>query len=90
MEQEHPSNKQVIVDIVERFTLTLMLCFVGFRNLIELSGSAFDFSEGVFLPKSFGFFKGGLGGGVLWTITYVCPVITSGSYVAIFAVDFVL
>lgn len=59
-------------DIVERFTLAIMLFFVGFRNLIELSGSDFDFSEGVFLPKSFGFFKGGFGGGVLWTISYVC------------------
>ncbi|ETW81011.1 hypothetical protein HETIRDRAFT_155012 [Heterobasidion irregulare TC 32-1] len=59
-------------DIVERFTLCLMLFFVAFRNLIELSGSEFDFSEGVFLPKSFGWFRGG--SNVLWTISY--PVMT--------------
>ncbi|KAI0066264.1 DUF747-domain-containing protein [Artomyces pyxidatus] len=57
-------------DIVERFTLGLMLFFVAFRNLIELSGSEFDFSEGVFLPKSFGWFRGGIGSSVLWTISY--------------------
>ncbi|KAI0046067.1 DUF747-domain-containing protein [Auriscalpium vulgare] len=61
-------------DIVERFTLGIMLFFVAFRNLIELSGSEFDFSEGVFLPKSFGWFRGGIGGNVLWTISY--PVLT--------------
>ncbi len=44
-----------------------MLFFVAFRNLIELSGSEFDFSGGMFLPKSFGWF----GGSVLWTISYV-------------------
>ncbi|KAF8499828.1 eukaryotic membrane protein family-domain-containing protein [Russula emetica] len=57
-------------DIVERFCLGLMLFFVAFRNLIELSGSEFDFSEGTFLPKSFGW----IGGSVLWTISY--PVLT--------------
>ncbi|KAI0268633.1 DUF747-domain-containing protein [Gloeopeniophorella convolvens] len=57
-------------DIVERFTLGLMLFFVAFRNLIELSGSEFDFSGGMFLPKSFGW----IGGSVLWTISY--PVLT--------------
>lgn len=57
-------------DIVERFTLGLMLTFVAFRNLIELSGSEFDFSGGMFLPKSFGW----IGGSVLWTISY--PVLT--------------
>ncbi|KAH8979631.1 eukaryotic membrane protein family-domain-containing protein [Lactarius akahatsu] len=57
-------------DIVERFTLGLMLTFVAFRNLIELSGSEFDFSGGMFLPKSFGW----IGGSVLWTISY--PVMT--------------
>ncbi|KAA1471685.1 DUF747-domain-containing protein [Dentipellis sp. KUC8613] len=61
-------------DIVERFTLGLMLFFVAFRNLIELSGSEFDFSEGAFLPKSFGIFSGGIAGNVLWTISY--PVVT--------------
>ncbi|EMD37504.1 hypothetical protein CERSUDRAFT_114143 [Gelatoporia subvermispora B] len=58
-------------DIVERFTLALMLCIVAFRNLIELSGSVFTFSEGFFLPKSFGWFRGN---NVLWTISY--PVLT--------------
>lgn len=57
-------------DIVERFTLTLMLVMVAFRNLIELSGSAFNFSEGSALPKSFGWFRGN---NVLWTISYVRP-----------------
>lgn len=56
-----------MTDIVERFTLGLMLTFVAFRNLIELSGSEFDFSGGMFLPKSFGW----IGGNVLWTISYV-------------------
>ncbi|KIM78939.1 hypothetical protein PILCRDRAFT_824063 [Piloderma croceum F 1598] len=58
-------------DIVERFTLALMLTVVAFRNLIELSGSEFDMSEGFVLPKSFGWFKGN---NVLWTISY--PVLT--------------
>lgn len=55
-------------DIVERFTLALMLFVVAFRNLIELSGSTFNFSEGFALPKSFGWFRGN---NVLWTISYV-------------------
>lgn len=55
-------------DIVERFSLALMLCMVAFRNLIELSGSEFDFSGGFGLPKSFGWFRGN---NVLWTISYV-------------------
>ncbi|EGO25815.1 hypothetical protein SERLADRAFT_348482 [Serpula lacrymans var. lacrymans S7.9] len=58
-------------DIVERFTLTLMLFVVAFRNLIELSGSEFDFTDGFSLPKSFGWFRGN---NVLWTISY--PVLT--------------
>ncbi|KAF8069985.1 eukaryotic membrane protein family-domain-containing protein [Lyophyllum atratum] len=58
-------------DIVERFTLALMLTVVAFRNLIELSGSEFDFSEGLVLPRSFGWFRGN---NVLWTISY--PVLT--------------
>lgn len=45
-----------------------MLCVVAFRNLIELSGSEFDFTEGFTLPKSFGWFRGN---NVLWTISYV-------------------
>src|SRR5882762_6677675 len=55
-------------DIVERFTLALMLTVVAFRNLIELSGSEFGLSEGFVLPKSFGWFRGN---NVLWTISYV-------------------
>ncbi|KAK7692658.1 hypothetical protein QCA50_004291 [Cerrena zonata] len=58
-------------DIVERFTLFLMLLVVAFRNLIELSGAAFNFSEGFTLPKSFGWFRGD---NVLWTISY--PVVS--------------
>jgi hypothetical protein len=57
------------IDIVERFSLALMLLLVAFRNLIELSGGEFDFSEGVVLPTSFGWFRGN---NVLWTISYVC------------------
>jgi hypothetical protein len=49
-----------------------MLFFVAFRNLIELSGSEFDFSGGMFLPKSFGW----IGGSVLWTISYVSTLPT--------------
>ncbi|KAF9050234.1 eukaryotic membrane protein family-domain-containing protein [Panaeolus papilionaceus] len=58
-------------DIVERFSLTLMLGIVALRNLIELSGSEFDFSGGIVLPQSFGWFRGQ---NVLWTISY--PVLT--------------
>ncbi|KAH7888817.1 eukaryotic membrane protein family-domain-containing protein [Phlebopus sp. FC_14] len=58
-------------DIVERFTLSLMLVVVAFRNLIELSGSEFDFAGGFVMPKSFGWFRGN---NVLWTISY--PVLT--------------
>jgi hypothetical protein len=45
-----------------------MLIIVAFRNLIELSGSEFNFTEGFSLPKSFGWFRGN---NVLWTISYV-------------------
>ncbi|KIJ67699.1 hypothetical protein HYDPIDRAFT_83470 [Hydnomerulius pinastri MD-312] len=58
-------------DIVERFTLSLMLVVVAFRNLIELSGSEFDLAGGFVMPKSFGWFRGN---NVLWTISY--PVVT--------------
>nr|GAT57669.1 predicted protein [Mycena chlorophos] len=58
-------------DIVERFTLALMLFVVAFRNLIELSGSEFSFTEGFVLPKSFGWVWGN---NILWTISY--PVLT--------------
>lgn len=56
------------IDIVERFTLALMLVVVAFRNLIELSGSSFNFSDGFALPKSFGWFRSN---SVLWTVSYV-------------------
>lgn len=59
-------------DIVERFTVALMLTAIAVRNLIELSGSEFDFTEGVVLPKSFGWFYEGR---VLWTVLYVGPLI---------------
>jgi len=59
-------------DIVERFTLSLMLFTIAFRNLVELSGSEFDFSEGVVLPLSFGWWKGG---NLLWTILYPVMIV---------------
>ena len=62
------------LDIVERFSLFLMLFVVAFRNLIELSGSEFDFSGGFSLPKSFGWFRGN---NVLWTISYVSSLDTA-------------
>lgn len=63
------------LDIVERFTLALMLVVVAFRNLIELSGSSFTFSEGFALPKSFGWFHGK---NTLWIISYVSRGSPSG------------
>ncbi|KAF7321257.1 hypothetical protein MKEN_00645400 [Mycena kentingensis (nom. inval.)] len=54
-------------DIVERFTLTLMLLVVAFRNLVEIGGSEFSFTEGFILPKSFGWVWGN---NILWTISY--------------------
>lgn len=67
-------------DIVERFTLSLMLVVVAFRNLIELSGSEFDFTGGFVMPKSFGWFRGN---NVLWTISYVrvCFTIEEALYI---------
>ena len=62
-------------DIVERFTLSLMLVVVAFRNLIELSGSEFDFAGGFVMPKSFGWFRGD---NVLWTISYVGVCFANG------------
>lgn len=67
---EHQRKLIGRADIVERFTLFLMLFVVAFRNLIELNGSEFDFSGGFSLPKSFGWFRGN---NVLWTISYVSP-----------------
>jgi hypothetical protein len=58
----------VLSDIVERFSLALMLSVVAFRNLIELVGSEFDFSSGFSLPKSFGWSRSN---NVLWTISSV-------------------
>ncbi|KAG7446514.1 DUF747-domain-containing protein [Guyanagaster necrorhizus] len=52
-------------DIVERFTLSLMLLAVAFRNLIDLTGSAALFDDAL-LPLSFGWSQAG----VLWTIGY--------------------
>jgi hypothetical protein len=51
-----------------------MLTVVAFRNLIELSGTEFDLTEGFILPKSFGWFRGN---NVIWTISYVGDL-TSG------------
>ena len=48
--------------------MSLMLCVVAFRNLVELSGSTFDLTDGFVLPKSFGWFRGN---NILWTISYV-------------------
>jgi hypothetical protein len=45
-----------------------MLTVVAFRNLIELSGTESDLTEGFILPKSFGWFRGN---NVIWTISYV-------------------
>lgn len=45
-----------------------MLGIVAFRNLIELSGSEFDFTSGFVLPKSFGWMRGN---NIIWTISYV-------------------
>ena len=56
-------------DIVERFTLALMLFIIAIRNLIELSGTEFDFTGGIFFPKSFGLFSGR---NVMYIISYVC------------------
>lgn len=71
----------VSLDIVERFTLALMLFTVALRNLIELSGTEFDFTGGVFFPKSFGWFSGS---NVLWIITYVCIFNFSNSHIVFF------
>lgn len=59
-----------------------MLLVVAFRNLIELSGSEFNFSEGFALPKSFGWFRGN---NVLWTISYVRPASFPPSCVRVYA-----
>lgn len=56
------------LDIVERFTLALMLFMIAIRNLIELSGTEFDFTGGFFFPKSFGLFSGG---NMMYIISYV-------------------
>lgn len=55
-----------------------MLSVVAFRNLIELSGSEFDFDHGGFvLPKSFGWFwfRGHKTINFLWTISYVSNIV---------------
>lgn len=53
------------IDIVERFQLSLMLIAVAFRNLIELSGSEFDFTDALVLPQSFGWSRRG---NIVWRI----------------------
>ncbi|KAF8585992.1 DUF747-domain-containing protein [Ramaria rubella] len=58
-------------DIVERFQLSLMLIAVAFRNLIELSGSEFDFTDSHILPQSFGWSRHG---NIVWRI--FSPVVT--------------
>ena len=42
-----------------------MLIAVAFRNLIELSGTEFDFTEAFVLPQSFGWSRGG---NIVWRI----------------------
>ena len=59
------------IDIVERFTLSLMLLIIAFRNLIEVSGTDFEASEGFVLPRSFGWFRGN---NMMWTIFYVSSI----------------
>lgn len=54
-----------------------MLAVVAFRNLIELSGTEFDLTEGVVLPTSFGWFRGN---NVIWTISYVRPCICDSTF----------
>jgi Eukaryotic membrane protein family len=60
-----------IIDIVERFQLSLMLIAVAFRNLIELSGSEFDFTDALILPQSFGWSRHG---NIVWRIFSVCLI----------------
>ena len=67
----HAKTLTTVEDIVERFTITTMLVIIAFRNFVELYGSEFDFSEGVILPKSFGWFRGS---NFLSTILYVCYI----------------
>jgi len=55
-----------LTDIVERFQLALMMAFIAIRNLIELSGTEFDFSAAV--PDSFKWIPGH---GLAWTILSV-------------------
>lgn len=66
---------RIRADIVERFTLSLMLTAVAFRNMVELSGTEFDFSEGIVLPKSFGWLGGRNLVWLIWTISYVCVLV---------------
>src|SRR5258705_287652 len=48
-----------------------MLSIVAIRNLIELSGTEFDFTGGFFFPKSFGLFSGS---NVMYIISFVCCI----------------
>jgi Eukaryotic membrane protein family len=63
-----------MTDIVERFQLSLMLIAVAFRNLIELSGSEFDFADTLVLPQSFGWSRHG---NIVWRIFSVGDVTRS-------------
>lgn len=45
-----------------------MLVMIAIRNLIELSGTEFDFTGGFFFPTSFGLFSGR---NVMYIISYV-------------------
>lgn len=40
----------IFLDIVERFQLSLMLCIIALRNLIELNGSTFSLLPTSFIP----------------------------------------
>ena len=52
--QNVPVRKAILnspsLDIVERFQLSLMLCIIAIRNLIELSGSTFSLLPTSFIP----------------------------------------
>ena len=74
-------------DIVERYQLMLMLSFVAWRNLIELSGTEFDFSSGV--PKSFKWFRGH---SLIWTTlpVRIRPPLPVGSLICLKPVATVL
>lgn len=57
-----------------------MLIAVAFRNLIELSGSEFDFADIPVLPQSFGWSRHG---NIVWRIFSV-----GGSFALVEAINF--